>query len=169
MDFWIADTHFGHKAILKHCPKRLEVFGDLRTMNEVFIDNINKVVGRNDTLRHLGDFCWQASKAGHYRQRINCRKIHVIRGNHDSSSLKIHVSSFEHMVFMKNPKMHLCHYPLESWGAMYHDGIHVHGHCHGRLDQVKNRIDVGIDSIFKLIDEWRPISTSELLELIKQN
>ncbi len=165
MIFWIADTHFGHKAILKHCPERM-VFGDINIMDKSFIDNINAVVGRNDTLRHLGDFCWQASKAGHYRAKINCRKIHVIRGNHDSSSLKTHVSSLNHMAFMKNPKIHLCHYPFESWAAIHYGGIHVHGHCHGRLDRIKNRIDVGIDSIFKMIGEWRPISTPELLELV---
>ena len=162
MDFWTSDTHFGHKAIL---TERM-VFGDLQTMNKTFIDNINATVGKNDILRHLGDFCWQASKAGYYRQRINCRKIHVIRGNHDKSSLRTHVSSLEHMVFLKNPKIHLCHYPLESWAAMNYGGIHIHGHCHGRLDQAKNRIDVGVDSIFKMIGEWRPISTPELLELL---
>ncbi len=163
MNFWTADTHLGHKAILKHCPERM-VFDDIKTMDDILIDNINSEVGKNDTLYHLGDFCW--NKAGHYRQRINCREIHVIRGNHDSSSLKTHVSSLELMVFMKIPKIHLCHYPFETWAAMHYGGIHVHGHCHGKLPRVKNRIDVGIDSIFKLIGEWRPISDNELLELI---
>ena len=100
MIYFTADTHLGHKAILQHCPYRGEAFGDLHTMNKVFIDSINNTVGRSDTLYHLGDFCWSAAKAGHYRQRINCRKIHIIRGNHDSSSLKSHFSSMNHMVFL---------------------------------------------------------------------
>ena len=137
MIYWTADTHFGHTTILEHCPERLEAFGDLHTMNKVLIDNINSTVGRNDTLWHLGDFCWQASRAGSYRQRINCRKVHVVRGNHDTPSLKTHVESLEYMVFMKNPKLHLCHYPLESWGSIHYGGIHLHGHCHGRLHKVK--------------------------------
>lgn len=165
MTYWTADTHFGHSAILNHCPERAVAFGDLHTMNKVLIDNINALVGHSDTLWHLGDFCWQASRAGSYRQRINCRKIHVVRGNHDAESLRDQVSSLEHMFFMKNPKIHLCHYPLESWGAIHYDGIHGHGHCHGRMRKLKNRIDVGVDSIFKLLGEWRPISTNELLEL----
>jgi len=166
VQYWIADTHFGHKNILDHCPKRKEAFGDLHTMNKVFIDNINATVGRNDTLRHIGDFCWQASRAGHYRQRINCRKIHVVRGNHDSASLEKYVSSLEHMVFLKKAKMHLCHYPLETWLWSSYSGINVHGHSHGRLRKLKNRIDVSVDSIFDLIGEWRPISDDELMELV---
>ncbi len=165
MTYWTADTHFGHKAILEHCPERAEAFGDLHTMNKILIDNINAIVGRNDTLRHLGDFCWQASRAGSYRQMINCRKIHVVRGNHDAASLRTHVSSLELMIFLKNPAIHACHWPIESWGAIHYDGIHAHGHCHGRLRKLKNRVDVGVDSIFKLLGEWRPISEDELLEL----
>ncbi len=165
MIYFTADTHFGHTSILRHCPARAEAFGDLHTMNKTLIDNINKVVGRNDILWHLGDFCWQASRAGQYRQRINCRQLHVVRGNHDSSSLRTHVSSMELMTFMKNPKIHCCHYPFETWAAIHYGGFHFHGHCHSRLPKIENRLDVGVDSIFALIGEWRPISIDEALEL----
>ncbi len=173
MIYFTADTHLGHKAILQHCPYRGEAFGDLHTMNKVFIDSINNTVGRSDTLYHLGDFCWSAAKAGHYRQRINCRKIHIIRGNHDSSSLKSHFSSMNHMVFLKNPQMHLCHYPILSWGAKFHGGYHLHGHCHARLkvpvteDYPEVRaLDVGVDSAYRLLGVWRPFSLDEIVELL---
>jgi calcineurin-like phosphoesterase family protein len=160
--YFTADTHFGHEAILRHCPERMCAFGDIETMDTTLIDNINNVVGRNDTLYHLGDFCWK--NAGHYRQRIRCRKIHVVRGNHDSSSLKKCVSTMNHMLFLKKLKLHACHYPLESWLWSPYNGIHFHGHSHGRLRQINNRLDVGIDSIFKLTGEWRPVSIDEALE-----
>lgn len=165
MIWFTADTHFGHKAILEHCPKRLEYFGTLHEMNKSFIDNINKYVQRNDILYHLGDFCWQASRAGHYRQRINCRKIHIVRGNHDSSSLRSHVSSMELMVFLKKYKLHICHYPLESWLWAPYGGIHLHAHCHNRMRKIKNRHDVGMDAIYDLLGEWRPINLEEILKL----
>ncbi|MFW9874470.1 MAG: metallophosphoesterase [Candidatus Thorarchaeota archaeon] len=165
MIWFTADTHFGHTSILKHCPKRQEIFNDLHTMNKALIAGINATVDRNDILYHLGDFCWQASRAGHYRQRINCRKIHIIQGNHDSSSLRKHVSSMNHMLFLKKYKMHLCHYPFESWQWFHYGGIHLHGHCHGRMRKIENRIDVGVDAIYDLIGEWRPINLEEILLL----
>ncbi len=166
MIYFTADTHFDHARILDYCPRRLQRFGNLETMNDVFLDNINKTVDRNDVLWFLGDFSW--GRAGHFRQRIRCRKIHGVRGNHDLASLGKQFSTFELMSSIKKPRIHLCHYPLESWSAMYHGGLHFHGHCHGRLPKVENRLDVGIDNIFNLIGEWRPISLDEALELCSQ-
>ena len=174
MIYFTADTHFWHTNILRYCPRRKEVFGDIETMNDAFIDTINASVKPNDTLYHLGDFCWSAAKTGSIRQRIKCRKIHVVRGNHDSSSLRSHVSSMDHMVFLKNPKMHLCHYPLASWGGQFYGGYHLHGHCHGRLKlqelenhSVARSMDVGVDAIFNRIGEWRPISIDEVIEILE--
>jgi calcineurin-like phosphoesterase family protein len=173
MIYFTADTHFGHTAILKHCKPRKRVFGNLADMDEAIIDNINRVVGRNDTLYHIGDFCWQASRAGHYRQRINCRKIHVVRGNHDSSSLRKHVSSLEQEVFIKKYKLHLHHMPVISWQWLHYGGIHLYGHCHGTMEDQLNSIwpkrkamDVGIDAIQKLTGQWRPISLDEVFSIV---
>ena len=164
MIWFTADLHLGHAAILGHCPKRMVDFNDLHTMNKALIDNINRYVQKNDILYHLGDFCWSAAKAGHFRARINCRTLHAVQGNHDSSSLRKHVSSYSQMIFIKKYKLHLCHYPLETWWASNHGGIHLHGHCHGRLPIRPNRIDVGVDSIHNLLGEWRPINLEEILD-----
>ena len=164
MIYFTADTHFWHNAILKHCPKRS--WDDIETMNNTLIDAINETVGRNDILYHLGDFCWSAAKTGSIRQRIKCRKLHVVRGNHDSSSLRSHVSSLNHMVFLKNPKIHLCHYPLAEWGSQYYGGYHLHGHCHNNLKLEGRAMDVGVDAIFNLTGEWRPISINEVISLL---
>ena len=173
MIWFTADTHFGHTAILRHQKARKHAFQDIETMDTAFIDSLNKFIKRNDTLYHLGDFCWQASRAGHYRQRINCRKVHVAQGNHDSSSLKAHVSSMNHMIFLKNPKIHMQHYPCVSWPALHYGGVHLYGHCHGTMEDQLNEVwpgrralDVGFDSIHKLTGAWRPISLDEVFALV---
>lgn len=175
MIWFSADWHLGHAGILKHQPER--EFADLEEMDVCLIDSINRVVQPNDELYFLGDFCWQASKAGHYRQRINVRKMYVCRGNHDAASLGKHVSMMEHMFFKKfnEIKIHLCHYPLLSWGSMHRGGYHLYAHCHGTFeDQLNNlfpgrrAMDVGIDYIHKLIGEWRPISLDEILVKIRK-
>jgi len=174
MIWFSADWHFGHEGILLHQPAR--VFECVEEMDATLIDSINRVVQPKDTLYFLGDFCWRASRAGHYRQRINVREIQVCRGNHDAASLAKCVSRLELMLFAKvnNIKFHLSHYPLLSWGAMHYGGYHLYGHCHGTFEEQLNTwfperkaMDVGIDYIHKLTGEWRPISLNEVLERLK--
>lgn len=173
MIYFTADTHFNHAAILIHQPQRLNAFEYLEEMNTQLIEGINSVVGRNDELYHLGDFVWQASRAGHFRQRLNVRQLHIIRGNHDSSSLKQHCSTFQDMlVWKRHPiKIHMLHYPMVSWCALHYGGLHLYGHCHGSMENQldgmfpgRKAMDVGIDNIHRLTGEWRPISLDEVLE-----
>ena len=174
MIWFSADWHLGHEGILKHQVGRQ--FADTVEMDTVLLDNINSVVEPNDTLFFLGDFCWRASRAGHYRQRINVKKLHVCRGNHDAVSLSKHVSRMELMLFIQvnDIKFHLSHYPLLSWDAMHHGGLHLYGHCHSTMEDELNKLfpgrkalDVGIDHIHKLTGEWRPISLNEVLRRLK--
>ena len=171
MIWFTSDWHLGHKGIFIHQPNRNEAFFHIEDMNDHFIDTCNRVVKPKDTLYFLGDFCWRASKAVHYRCRLKVKIMNVCRGNHDKASLGKQVTTFEHMIFAKFKiddeikKFHLCHYPLLSWDSKDHGGYHLHGHCHGNLDfYSSNRImDVGIDNVHRLLGEWRPIGLHEIL------
>lgn len=176
MIWFTADTHFGHPGILTHQLKRAAEFDTIDRMDDCLIDGINSVVARNDELRHLGDFGWGAKKYGHYRQRLNVRKLHVLRGNHDRPSLRKHVSSMEMMALRKfnDLKFVLCHYPLYSWPARVHGAVHLYGHCHGMAEahldsMLENRrsLDVGMDNAYRLLGMWRPFSIDEIITLVK--
>jgi len=52
--FFTSDTHFNHANIIKFCDRP---FKDVELMNETLIANWNRVVGLDDTVFHLGDFC----------------------------------------------------------------------------------------------------------------
>ena len=85
MYYFTADSHFGHANILKYCKRP---FKNVLEMDKVIIDNINKVVQPGDTLYHLGDFAfargrYEISQIREYRNRINCKNIILILGNHD--------------------------------------------------------------------------------------
>jgi calcineurin-like phosphoesterase family protein len=178
MIYFVSDTHFGHAGILAHQSERARLFSTVREMDDTLIQQINLVVQPWDELYHLGDFCWQASRAGHYRQRLKVRKLHIIRGNHDSSSLKNHCSTFQDMLckkvrlsgFNQTLKFHLLHYPMLTWDALHYGGIHLYGHSHGtyetQLDQLfpgRRSMDVGVDNIYRLTGMWNPISIDEVL------
>ena len=82
MIYFTADTHFGHESIIAatHRP-----YPSVERMNAALIANINDRVSATDTLYVLGDFSYRTTveEAYRLRRRINCRHVHLIRGNHD--------------------------------------------------------------------------------------
>jgi calcineurin-like phosphoesterase family protein len=171
--FFTSDLHLDHPGILKYQPERGRLFGsDLEAMNTVIIDGINSAVGRNDELWVIGDFCWKANRYGHFRQRINCRKLHIVMGNHDSPSLRRHVSSLADMVCRNfdGRRIVLCHYPIASWSGRHHGSIHLHGHCHGTITEKLDSLwpdrymqDVGVDCAYREFGTWTPYTLEYFL------
>ena len=49
----IGDTHFDHANIIKYCSRP---FGSVEEMEEILIQNWNKVVGEEDKVFMIGDF-----------------------------------------------------------------------------------------------------------------
>jgi len=84
MNIWFtADTHFDHTNILKYCNRP---FKDTEHMNERLIKNWNARVKKEDTVYHLGDFCFKERgerNAQYWEDQLN-GKIIVVKGNHDS-------------------------------------------------------------------------------------
>lgn len=58
-NFYIADTHFGHKNIL-HYDNR--PFFTVEEMNNQLADNWQMRVTPNDMVYILGDFCWGSQR-----------------------------------------------------------------------------------------------------------
>lgn len=155
--FFVADTHFGHPNIIRHCSRP---FSCVEEMDETLIDNWNAVVHPNDIVYHLGDFAWK--NISDYLKKLNGKFILII-GNHDEKQLKQFPKSIEkvHYKFIKlnKKKIVLSHYPFESWNTKRYGTIHLHGHCHGTLGTFqKNRLDVGVD-----VHNYFPISFDQVI------
>ena len=166
-----ADLHFDHANILDHMP--LREYENIVDMEDCFIDTINDTVKPSDRLIIAGDFCWRASKVGHFRHRLNVREILFARGNHDAASAGKHFSQFDLMLFPKiaGQWFHITHYPLLSWRKMNRGGIHCYAHSHGmfeeQLDELwpfRNAIDVGVDNALQLTGSFRPFHIDEIIE-----
>ena len=77
--FFTSDTHFNHANIISFCNRP---FKDVEQMNEVMIANWNHVIGKDDSVFHLGDFCLGgAAEWTKILDRLN-GKIYLIMGNH---------------------------------------------------------------------------------------
>jgi calcineurin-like phosphoesterase family protein len=147
--YFVADLHFAHPPILKHCNRP---FKDTDEMDSVLISNWNNMIkNKNDTVYIIGDFAYK--NHGNYLKQLNGRKI-LIEGNHDAMSAKDRMLFKEYFDFGLNRKFRteinnvsrhvvLCHYVMATWYGDYH----FYGHSHGRWyeDDYLKRCDVGVD------------------------
>lgn len=81
--FFTSDTHFNHDR-----PFIYEARGykNRHDHNEALIAKINQMVGQNDILFHLGDFCLNITQPEFdaILSKIHCDHIYYIWGNHNS-------------------------------------------------------------------------------------
>jgi calcineurin-like phosphoesterase family protein len=111
-------------------------------MTDTIVENINRIVKPEDTLYHLGDWSFHsASNIYSFRGRINCKKIHLILGNHDTDLYEdsgtrdqFESISFYNEINIEGQKIVLCHYPIVSWNKCHRGSWMLHGHCHGTLE-----------------------------------
>lgn len=177
--YFTGDTHYGHIAIIKKfstwASGGLRDFESVEHMNQVMVDNINKVVGKRDILYHLGDWSMGGFKnVKEFRDRIQCQSVTLIIGNHDPMILKNKDGIrgvFSKVMQLNNRKiggqaMALSHFPQLVWHRHYHGAWHLHGHCHGSLNNpeyYKRKVmDVGVDCH----PEFRPFAFEEIKEIM---
>lgn len=159
--FFTSDTHFYHANIIKFCNRP---FKDVEQMNDVMIANWNSVIGKDDTVFHLGDFCLGgAAEWTKILDRLN-GKIYLIMGNHDLKNIRQgFISRFEHVAMQMRieigkKRIYLCHYPFLCFEGSYKDDVwQLFGHVHtrrsnsgidaGRLQYLyPTQYDVGVDN-----------------------
>lgn len=160
-----ADSHFGHRNILKY-DKTRNHFTSLEEHDEHLIEQWNQTVGPGDTVYHLGDFTFSSDWKKYYdRLKGN---IHLILGNHDKK-FPGGFASIQDVLYLKNENLFLSHYPHYSWNKSYHGVIHLFGHVHETfkfvpgLDPMTNKnLNVGVTW-----HKFRPISLDEVRGIFK--
>ncbi len=156
MNYYIADTHFGHKNIFKYEPDRPGK--DLKEMENIMVDKWNKKVTEHDNVYILGDFAFKGANMKMndivtLLKRLNGNKFLIV-GNHDKDYVDklreygiIGIADM-HEIYDGDEYVVMCHYPLEIWNHKHHNAIHLHGHTHkSELDHedytTQNRYNVG--------------------------
>ena len=164
LNVWcISDTHFYHKNIGKYCNRPENWF-------DLIINNWNRIVNKNDTVLHFGDFSFRSfEKAKNVKQRLN-GKIYLIRGNHDRHSktwykkLNINaISPFEAEINGKN--YYFSHKPSKNLNV----GIsNIHGHWHNKCPfiYIAKNGNINVNLSVEVID-YTPIRLNDVIEMVK--
>jgi len=150
--------HFNHTNVITYC---LRNFRTVDEMNEALIKNWNDVVKEDDTVFHLGDFCFRGEvRPEEWIKKLNGRIV-FIKGNHDDRSLSI-IRSIE--VKFANMKVLLIHDPDHApLLSDYH--LVLCGHVHRNW---KFKIGMGgVPFINVGVDVWnyRPVKIDEVIDL----
>jgi calcineurin-like phosphoesterase family protein len=187
--FFTSDTHYNHSNICSATTKwdnasnLTREFNSLDHMNNTLVNNINCMVGEDDILIHLGDWSFGGfEKVQEFRDRILCKNIHLVLGNHDhhiernkegiqdlfssvSQYLRLEVKRPINKATTEKFTFICMHYPIASWHDMNQGVIHLHGHVHLpphlRLADGK-AMDVGVDG-----NGLEPLSMNEVLSIMK--
>jgi calcineurin-like phosphoesterase family protein len=181
--FFTSDTHYMHTNICRGTTRWSNAddfcrdFDTLDQMNDRIVNGINLVVGQDDILFHLGDWSFGGfERIEEFRNRINCKNIHIVLGNHDHHierdregirQLFTSVNQYlELEVKGKDWEQNyvLMHYPIISWNKMNDGVIHLHGHVHLSADRRIGKgktMDVGVDG-----NGLNPLHTSDIKRLM---
>ncbi len=176
--FFTSDSHFDHKNILKYCKRP---FSSVEEMNQGLIDNWNSVVGKDDTVFHLGDVIFGGNtNLIKYVSQLNGHII-LIKGNHDrklqqSICDKLFDYTCQQLTLnIDDITVFLNHFPFLCFSGTYKTdkSIQLFGHIHSGpfssgpdIDRFMqygtlNQYDVGVDNNY-----YTPISWNDILKRI---
>jgi calcineurin-like phosphoesterase family protein len=178
--FFTSDTHYNHTNICRGTTRWVDAnditrdFKSLGEMNDRIVAGINSLIGENDYLFHLGDWSFGGFESIYeFRDRINCKNIHLVLGNHDHHIERDRdgirhifesVNQYLELEVNREHKFVLMHYPIMSWNKMNEGVIHLHGHVHLpphiRIGKGK-MMDVGVDG-----NGLDPLSLTKVLTLL---
>jgi len=165
----------------KDAVKRLRISDNSITkMNETIINNINSIVGEDDILWHLGDVGWfrDYADAKRWRDRINCRTIYLIWGNHDEDFIrplftKVWGRTGEYVALnrkFQGQEVILSHFSLAVWDKQHHGSWCLYGHSHGAHEKWKSEhmpeaksFDVGVDCW-----NFKPLSFTQIRSIMSK-
>jgi calcineurin-like phosphoesterase family protein len=168
-NIWVvSDTHFNHTNILKFKDKggklfRGDLFKDTDHMNNIMIDNWNKLVKPQDKIYHLGDVYFGAQdKADAILSRLNGKK-RLIVGNHDviygkGNVLQKHFQKIYMWRLFKEFNMCLTHVPIHENNFRKVE-YNVHGHIHQNDSSGPKYINVSVEKT-----DYTPVNIEEVIK-----
>lgn len=145
-------------------------FASAEELLDVYVDNWNSRVNKNDVVYHLGNFSWDPISSEAALIHLN-GKIFFVQGSYDSHmlenslvKLKRHIVISNQVAILPDQKVVLSHWPLLDWPGRTEGIIHVHGGNIATSLSEGNRFNVNINN-------WNssPIDLEFIQEMVEAN
>lgn len=143
MNYYIADTHFGHENSIKYDEREGGgKFSSIKERDELIINNINKIVTPQDNLYFLGDISWyKPQETAELLKQIKCKNLFATRGNHDRILKDGRIKKiFQGIYDIKqiedgDKQVVLSHFPIMMYQGQHRGVIALYGHVHNSLEE----------------------------------
>ena len=161
--FFIADPHFGHKAIISYENRPFETAEE---MDKEIINNWNRVVKQKDKIYLLGDFSFYKDDiTSEIVKKLNGIKYFIL-GNHDNSGVKKYYEMGFHRVY---------DYPviLDDFWILSHEPLYInenmpYANIFGHVHANKQYTDYSSQSFCASVERinYTPIEFDEIKKLM---
>jgi len=173
---WItADTHYSHKNICGPSVSSWDAgyrdYDSVKNMDDAIVESFNSRIAAEDTIYHLGDWSFGGKpKIAEFMDRLTCKNIVLIWGNHDYNIRKYNRDLFMETHHLLNRKLCgkrfvLCHYSMQVWEASHRGVLHCFGHSHHSIEGVGKSMDVGWCGFRKPLEVEEVISILDTKEI----
>lgn len=160
----IADWHLSHENILRYRPQ----FSNIDEHDKFIIDRCNETVNPTDTLILAGDIILSVEGLK-YLDKVNCRNIIAIPGNHCGERFPIPTYMYSKVIGAVVRRLPNCriqtvisHIPvhphsLERWKTC------IHGHHHDSTIDDPRYFNCTAE-----LNDYRPVSLEHIAEVFKE-
>lgn len=157
--FFIADPHFGHRAIIEYENRP---FDDVEQMDETIIANWNRVVTKQDKVYLLGDLSFYNNE----RTTVIVRRLrgqkYLVLGNHDKPGVQAYYTMGFHRVYD-------CPIILDSFWMLSHEPLYInanmpYANIFGHVHSNSQYTDSGPQSFCACVEriDYTPIAFEEI-------
>jgi len=142
--FVISDTHFGHKKILEFESDN-RPFSTIEYHDSELIKRWNDVVGKKDTVWHLGDVLFGRDSFSILPKLNGIKKL--VMGNHDRYPCALYLEHFSQICGSAELRnCILTHIPIHPEQFRRYK-LNIHGHLHSRKMEDARYVNVSAEQI----------------------
>lgn len=190
-NFVSSDWHLGHRKDFIWAKRG---YSSVEEHDQSVIAKVNELVGVNDNLFYLGDFCLNTNEKQleSYLNQITCQNIHLIWGNHPNPIYKMYrqavaeqfhrddievypfrfknlnILGYHYECVIQGKYVVFNHFPISIWENMKDGAYMLCGHSHYSYPDTRIDSQNGLTLDCGWDGHTRPLLFEEVISMMKR-